>query len=182
MLLQRINEAVELAMEQYRSSGDHNNKSSVVGSQSNYKYSPGSSIKISPGSNKKPRPEEDDSFTDDFDEEFSFPSGFSMSDHELATDAHQVIKVNRDFWFFHIFTYFCTNRKITTHCNWMPVFEYEPFKTGFDRFCGDPKAAAATRMIIGGKSQDIVKLSVYTGWTMDQILDNLKSKYYNKYK
>ena len=108
MLLQRINEAVELAMEQYRSSGDHNNKSSVVGSQSNYKYSPGSSIKISPGSNKKPRPEEDDSFTDDFDEEFSFPSGFIMSDHELATDAHQVIKVNRDFWFFHIFTYFCT--------------------------------------------------------------------------
>lgn len=138
-------------------------------------------------SDKKMRVQPDFSDTDsmygeddpDFDEEpYKFPAQFSMVEHLKATTEHDVVKANRDFWHYQIFFYYVTH-KSNTQCNWLGLFQNEPFKTGFKLFWEDNKTGVASRLIIIGKYQDIVKLRVYQGMSTDAVMEHL-TKAYNK--
>jgi hypothetical protein len=162
MLETRIQAAVQAAMEMLHKKGRANESSSTSLSDT------------------------DDSTVEEDDNEaeppYKFPKGFSMDDHNKAVLFSEVIKANKDFWQFHIFNYYVTNKRTSqSQCNWVPVFDCDPFKTGFASFCKDAKAATDCRNSIVAKCADIKNLSQYKEKTPLMVHDYLTNIYKNRY-
>ena len=121
---------------------------------------------------------------DDNEEEgspFKWPKRFSFEDHNKALIFSDVIKANKDFWYYQIFNYRITNKRTSSsQCNWVPVFDSDPFKTGFASFCKDAKATVDCRDQIIAKCADILKLSLYKDKTHGFVHDSLSLTYKTK--
>ena len=113
---------------------------------------------------------------------FKFPKNFQLEDHINAEVFSDVIKANRDFWYYHIYKYrFCNKRPSSLQCNWVPVFDSDPFKTGFKSFCKDTKTTVECRDQIIAKCADIQKLKQYKDKTPEYILECLSHIYKTEY-